>query len=91
MRHELHESNTSEARKIRVRHECYTKDTSTTRVKNYFDFDNDKSKIIFSHHYIRYMVDEKLQVEEQYLQNYKRHEADQGHPKKLLRSSTSYS
>ena len=43
----------------RVRHECYTKDTSAARVKN-FDFDNRTSKKIFSHPYIYYMESERL-------------------------------
>ena len=49
----------------RVRHECYTNDTSTTRVKN-FDFDNGTGKNIFSHPYIYYMTSERLQGEEQF-------------------------
>ena len=42
-----------------------TSDTSATRVKN-FDFDNDTSKNIFSHHCIYYMASERLQGEEQF-------------------------
>ena len=49
----------------RVRHECYTNDTSATRVEN-FDFDNDASKIIFSHPYIYYIASERLQGEQQF-------------------------
>ena len=53
-----------------VRHECYTNDTSATRVKN-FDFDNDTSENIFSHHYINYVANERLQGQEQfYSKNY---------------------
>ena len=44
---------------------CYKNDTSATPVKN-FDFDNDTSKNIFSHHYIYYMADERLQGEKQF-------------------------
>ena len=40
-------------------------DTSVTRVKN-FDFDNDTSEIIFSHPYISYIANERLQGEEQF-------------------------
>ena len=40
-------------------------DTPTTRVKN-FDFDNDTSNNVFSHLYISYMANEKLQGEEQF-------------------------
>ena len=48
-----------------VQHECYTNDTSATRV-NAFDFDNYASKNIFSHSYIYYMASEKLQGVEQF-------------------------
>ena len=48
-----------------MRHECYTNDTSATRVKN-FDFDNDTGINIFSHPYIYYMASERLQGEEQF-------------------------
>ena len=40
-------------------------DTSMTRV-NKFDFDNDTSEIIFSHPYISYIANERLQGEEQF-------------------------
>ena len=40
-------------------------DTSVTRVSN-FDFDNDTSEIIFSHPYISYIANERLQGEEQF-------------------------
>ena len=46
-------------------HECYMKDTSATRVKS-FDFDNDTSKNIFSHPYISYRANERLQGEKQF-------------------------
>ena len=61
-------SDTSAALATRVRHErheCYTNDTSATRVKN-FDFDNDTGKNIFSNPYIYYMASERLQGEEQF-------------------------
>ena len=48
-----------------MQHECYTKDTSAARVKN-FDFDSDTSKNIFLHPYIYYMASERLQGEEQF-------------------------
>ena len=47
------------------RYECYTNDTSMTRVKH-FDFDNDASENIFSHSYISYMANERSQVLEQF-------------------------
>ena len=48
-----------------VRQECYLKDTSATRVKNFY-FDNDTSKNIFSHPYICFMTSEGSQGEEQF-------------------------
>ena len=39
-------------------------DTSATRVKN-FDLNNDTSQNVFSHLYISYMANERLQGEEQ--------------------------
>ena len=60
-----HECNTSETWGTQVRHECYTNNTSPTRVKN-FDFDNGTSENIFSHPYISYMANERLQGEEQF-------------------------
>ena len=59
-----HKCGTSATRTTRVRHECYMND-SATRVKN-FDFDNDTIENIFSHSYISYMVNERLQGEEQF-------------------------
>ena len=47
------------------RHECDRNDKSATRVKN-FDFDNDTSENMFSHPYISYMTNERLQGEEQF-------------------------
>ena len=49
----------------RVQHECYTNDTSATRVKN-FDFDSDTSKNIFLQPYVYYMASKRLQGEEQF-------------------------
>ena len=51
--------------KTQVWEECYRNNTSATRVKN-FDFDNDKSKNIFSHQYVSYMTNERLQGVEQF-------------------------
>ena len=48
-----------------MRRECYTNDTSATRVKN-FDFDNDMGKNIFPHTYVYYMASERLQGEKQF-------------------------
>ena len=53
--HELHQCYRKDKSVTRVLHECYTKDTTATWVKN-FDFDNDKSKNLFSPPYISYMA-----------------------------------
>ena len=46
VKHEQHESNTSDTRAIRVQHECDTSNKNATQVKN-FGFDNNTSKNIF--------------------------------------------
>ena len=53
----------SATRTTRVQHECHTNDTSVTRVGN-FDFDKDTSENMFSHAYISYMANERLQGED---------------------------
>ena len=65
MQHKQREGDKSDMSAIRVRHECYTNDTSVTQVKK-LDFDNDTSENIFSHLYIYYMESERLQGEEQF-------------------------
>ena len=69
VQYEQYECDTSVTRVLherRVRNECYTNDnTSAIREEN-VDFDNDTSKHIFSHPYISYMANERLQVEEQF-------------------------
>ena len=60
-----HQCNTSATRKTWERQECYTKDTSAARVKN-FDFDSDMSKNIFLHPHIYYMTSERPQEEKQF-------------------------
>ena len=57
--------NTSANSATQVRHDCYTNDTSATRMEN-FDFDNDTSKNIFSRPYIYYKVIKWLQRGEQF-------------------------
>ena len=42
-----------------------TSDTGATRVRN-FDFGNNTSESIFSHPYVSYMANERLQGEEQF-------------------------
>ena len=53
-------SDTNVTLTARVRHEQQECNTSETRAKN-FDFDNNKSKNIFSHPYIYYKANERLQ------------------------------
>ena len=48
-----------------MRHDYYINTTSATRVKN-FDFDNGTSENIFSHPYIIYIANERLQGEKQF-------------------------
>ena len=62
-RHERHKCDTNDTSATQVRRECYTNDTSVARVKN-VDFDNDSSENIFSHSYINYITNERLQGEE---------------------------
>ena len=70
MQHKQHECNTSETRvevsailTTREQHETYKNDASVTRVKN-FDFGNNTTENIFSHQYISYIANERLQGEE---------------------------
>ena len=70
-----------------MRHECYTNDTSATRVKN-FDFDNDTGKNIFSHFYIYYMARERLQGEEQFHTKNYLLEMSRFHAKKAFKKCT---
>ena len=48
-----------------MRHERHECDKSATRIRN-FDFNNCTSENIFSHPYISYMANERLQEEEQF-------------------------
>ena len=59
------ECNTTDTSVTRVRHKRYTNGTNATQEKN-FEFDNETSKNIFSHPYISYMANERLQGEEQF-------------------------
>ena len=66
--HELHECDTNDVNETGAtwaQQECYTNYTSMTQVKN-FDFHNNTSKNMFSHLYISYMANERLQGEEQF-------------------------
>ena len=65
MRHKCEMSDTSETRTTRMRHQHYKNDTSKTLAKK-FDFDNGTSENIFSHSFIHYMTNERLQGEEQF-------------------------
>ena len=64
-RHERNEYDTSPTPTTRMPHECYTNDRSAKRVKK-SDFDNDTSGNIFSHPYVYYMANERLQGEKQF-------------------------
>ena len=70
-----------------MRHECYTNDTSATRVK-IFDFDNGTSKNIFSHPYIYYMASERLQGEEKFHSKNYLLEMSRFHAKMCLKSAS---
>ena len=56
---------TSYTSPTRVRYKQHECDTSVTQEKN-FDFDNETRKYIFSHPYIYYIVNQRLQGEEQF-------------------------
>ena len=64
-RHDQHKCNTTATRVRHRRHECDTNSMIATQVKN-FDFDNDTSEIIFSHPYINYIVNERLQGDKRF-------------------------
>ena len=81
-----HKCDTSAARTTQVRHDCYTNDTSMTRVKNFY-LDNDMSKNIFSHPYIYYMASERLQGEEQFHSKNYLLEMSRFHAKMRLKSA----
>ena len=90
MRHEQHECVASKAQVLneetKVRHGCYTNGTSATRMEN-FDFDNDSSENIFSHPYICYVANERLQGEQQF--HYKNYflETSRSHAKIHLKNA----
>ena len=63
--HEQHKCDTSATQTTWVQHDCYKNDASATRVKK-FDFDNDASENIFSHPYISYIANERLQEKGQF-------------------------
>ena len=48
-----------------MRHECYTKDMSATREKN-FDLDTETGENIFSHPCVSYMAYERLQGKDKF-------------------------
>ena len=65
VRLEQRECMTSATRTTTVQQDCYTNDTSAIQVKN-FSFDNDTTENMFSHPYISYMANERIQGEEQF-------------------------
>ena len=80
-----HKCDTSATRTTQVWHKCYKNDTSVTRVRN-FDFDNDTSEKIFSHPYISYMANERLQGEEKFHSKNYLLEMPRSHAKMHLKS-----
>ena len=83
VRHERHECKTSAIRVLHEQHKC---DTSVTRVRN-FNFDNDTSENIFSQPYISYMVNERIQRDEQFHSNNYLLEMSRSHAKMRLKSA----
>ena len=69
-----------------MRHECYTNDTIAARVKH-FGFDNGTSENIFSHLYIGYMANERLQGEGQFHSKNYLLEMPRSHAKMRLKSA----
>ena len=90
--HERHKCNTSETRMTRKQHECYKNDTSATRVIHErhecnTSFDFDMSENIFSHPYISYMVNERLEGEEHFHSKNYLLELPRSHAKMHLKSA----
>ena len=92
--HKWHDSHMSATWATRTWHECYTNDTSVTRVLHErrecdtsFDFHNDTSENIFSHPYINYMANERLQGEQQFHSNNYLLEMPHSHAKMPLKSA----
>ena len=79
-------NDTSGTQSTRMQHECYTNDTSATRVKH-FGFDNDASENIFSHLYLSFMTNERLQGEEQFHSKNYLVEMSRSHPKMNLKKA----
>ena len=84
MRQERHECNTSATRRTRVQKENFSLSKAT--VKN-FVFDNDTSKSIFSHPYIYYMANKRLQGKEQFHSKNYLLEMSRFHTKMRLKSA----
>ena len=71
---------------LHEQHKCDNSVTQTTRVRQ-FDFDNDTRENIFSHPYVSYMANERLQEEEQFhFRNYLL-EMPRSHTKMRLKSA----
>ena len=78
MRHETWET--------RVQRECDTKNTSATKVKD-FGFHHGTGENIFSHPYISYIANERLQEEEQFHSKNYLLEMPSSHTKMRLKSA----
>ena len=66
VRYERQKCDIIATRTTRMQDEYYPNDTSATQAKM-FDFDNDASENIFSHHFIYYIASERLQREEHFI------------------------
>ena len=82
----LHEFDTSATRVLHERYKYYTNDPSAKQVRE-FDFDNGMSDNIFSHPYIIYMINERLQGEEQFHSKNYLLEMSRPHAKMHLKSA----
>ena len=79
-------ADTSDTSAARVQHECYTNDMNATQVKN-FGFDNGTCENIFSHSYISYIANERLQEKEQFHSKNYLLEMPRSHAKMRLKSA----
>ena len=84
---ERQEPDKSETRATRVQHECNINATRMTLVKT-LDFDNNTSEKMFSHSYISYMTNKRLQEEEQFHSRNYRLEMLSSHNKMHLKSAS---
>ena len=84
---ERQEPDKSETRATRVQHKCNINATRMARVKT-LEFDNNTSENMFSHSYISYMTNKRLQEEEQFHSKNYRLEMPSSHNKMHLKSAS---